>query len=437
MKHLTTQAFMFLFLFSLIFSFEGATELVRPQNDDLTEILPRTRVSSKETVLSFSGDIMAHDTNYNMKDYSKIYEDVKDFLLKDGLSFCNIEMPVSDELPLSSYPAFNVHSNYIEATINAGFDVFSFANNHTNDHQVEGIRGTIQSFNKLQKKFKKKKRLLYFSGIREDKEEKIKPVLIKKNGVKILFLAVTEILNSYDSSKELVYYTPTSPKGSHLLADKIKKMREEIPCDLFILSIHVNEPEYKRKVLEEKRERFKLFAKAGADIIWANHPHVVQEWELVTIECDSTSSNSTNNNYTANDDTNNAKQSIAKYDNTKTRNSKDVESNTKPSKVYKKAFFMYSLGNFISGQRIALNYKDPNHYWEYTGDSILMQLKFPNKNLNLENVKIKPIFITTYKGNDGIVVKQFKSEWISSLPDEEKSYYSKRLELMEAYLPKD
>ena len=418
MKKLIIQ--IFILLFFLIPSFEGTTELVHIKDDDLTEILPATDIAPKKMILSFSGDIMAHDVNFNMKDYNKIYEGVQEFLSKDDFSFCNIEMPVADQLPLSTYPAFNVHSNYVEAAINAGFDVFSFANNHTNDHQVKGIKGTIASFDKLQKDFKKKKRLLYFSGVREDKNQDFKPVLIKKNGFKILFLAVTEILNSYDSSKDLVYYSPSSPEGSRILAEKIKKMREDMPCDLFVLSVHVNEPEYKREVLKEKRERFRLFAKAGADIIWANHPHVVQEWEMATVECDATTNASSCDS-----------------------NTSDVTSwvvkpnDIKPSKFYKKAFFIYSLGNFISGQRRNLNYQNPSHYWEYTGDSVLMQLKFQDASLSLENVKVFPVFITTYNGKDGIVVKQLKPDWISSLPKAEKNYYNKRLELMQSYLPKD
>ena len=68
---------------------------------------------------------------------------------------------------------------------------------------------------------------------------------------------------------------------------------------------------------------------------------------------------------------------------------------------------------------------------------VLMQLKFQDASLSLENVKVFPVFITTYNGKDGIVVKQLKPDWISSLPKAEKNYYNKRLELMQSYLPKD
>jgi len=418
---------------SFVVFFEVGAELKGSQDEYLKNILPKSSESEEEIVLSFSGDIMAHDINFNMKDYNKIYEDVKDELLKDTISFGNIEMPVCDQLPLSTYPSFNVHSDYVEAAITAGFDVFSFANNHTNDHQAKGIRGTIESFAKLQKEFKTKKRMLYASGVKEKKEDEIKAVLIEKNGLKILFLAITELLNSYDSSKDLVYYSPSSSEGTRLLADKIKKMREEIPCDLFILSLHVNEPEYGRVVPKEKKERFRILAKGGADIIWANHPHVVQEWELVDIECDIPLESSKEESAQLK----NPKRSKEEVDDAKTDSKKDDKIKG-PLKFYKKAFFMYSCGNFISGQRRNPNYQNPNHYWEYTGDSIIMQLKFPRKtSFSLDNVKVCPIFITAYKNKDGIVVRRFSDEWISSLPKAEKKYFDKRFELMKAYLPKD
>lgn len=360
--------------------------------------------NTKKTItLSFSGDIMAHDINFQMKDYSKIYEDVESFLLSDGVSFGNIEMPVCDELPLSSYPRFNVHSDYLKASINAGFDAFSFANNHTNDQYVKGIMGTIASFETLKKEFSHKNRMLYASGVKSKSSEDFQATLIEKDGFRILFLAITELLNSYDSSKNFVYCSYLNE--SELLAEKIKKMKKEIPCDLFVLSVHVNEKEYYRGVLEEKRERFKMLAKAGADIIWANHPHVVQGWEEFTIEED-------------------LLIPPAKIS--------DVAKKVKlPLKIKRNTFFMYSLGNFISGQRRKPNYQNPEYYWEYTGDTVLMQLKIEKDGkMGITNIEANPILLTVYNSQDGIVVKQFTPEWIKTLPKLEQNYYNTRYKLM-------
>ena len=72
------------------------------------------RYGSSESVfntlsLTFAGDIMAHDVNYNRPPYSKIYEHVAPYLLSDDLSFGNLEFPCDPEKPMSNFPCFNVH----------------------------------------------------------------------------------------------------------------------------------------------------------------------------------------------------------------------------------------------------------------------------------------------------------------------------------------
>ena len=203
-------------------------------------------------------------------------------------------------------------------------------------------------------------------------------------------------------------------------------MRTENPCDLFVISLHVDEKEYGRTVLKAKRNWFKALAAAGADIVWANHPHVLQGWEIVDIEYEDEHINSLFFPQTEE----------AENRPPETEKKQPKQPAPKPLKFRKKAFFMYSMGNFISGQRRRPNYKNPQHYWEYTGDSALMQLKFPKgAGFDFAKAEVTPVLITAYNGTDGIVVKRLTPEWASALPEPEKSYYLKRLELMKATLP--
>lgn len=354
---------------------------------------------TSELTLSFSGDIMAHDVNFKMKDYNRIYDDIRDILLNDDLTFGNVETPICEERPLSTFPFFNVHRDYLRAAIDGGFDVFSFANNHTNDQGIQGIDGTIKSFGALKEEYKNKE--LFSSGLKNKEDEDFKPVLIEKKGWKILFLSVTEHINSHDKSKHRLYYSEPSKAGRKKLVSTIKKMREENPCDIFILSLHLSEEEYGLKVLEGKKTWFRALAAAGADVVWAHHPHVLQDWELSEVEL------------------------------------LNEETPDSSSKLKKNAFFMYSMGNFISGQRWKVNYADPSYYREYTGDSIIMQLRLKKtKGILQPEIEAKPILITNYNEKDAPVIKRFTQEWVETLPEKERAYYLKRLELMRAYLPK-
>ncbi|UTC76212.1 CapA family protein [Treponema sp. OMZ 792] len=366
----------FLFVSAILLFSCNSTSKAIPQKNSVNEI-----------TLSFSGDIMAHDVNFKMKDYNRIYDDIRDILLNDDLTFGNIETPICEEKPLSSFPFFNVHRDYLRAAIDGGFDVFAFANNHTNDQGIKGIDGTIKSFAALKEEYKYKE--LFSSGLKNKEDEDFKPVLIEKKDWKILFLSVTELVNFHGKSKQRLYYSDPSKAGREKLLLYIKKMREENPCDIFILSLHLSEAEYGLKVLESKKTWFKSLADAGVDIVWAHHPHVVQDWELA-----------------------------------------ETESN-------KKAFFMYSMGNFISGQRWKVNYADPAYYREYTGDSAIMQLKLKKIDGILQSeMEAKPVLITNYNEKGAPVIKRFTKEWIETLSEKERVYYLKRLELMKAYLPK-
>ena len=112
-----------------------------------------TRASGNTRLLiSFTGDIMAHDVNFRLKDFGKMYENISHFLLQDDLSFGNLEFPVDDTQPYSTFPAFNVNTPYVEALIDAGFDVFSLSNNHTIDKGSGGIARTNSAMNAIRNK---------------------------------------------------------------------------------------------------------------------------------------------------------------------------------------------------------------------------------------------------------------------------------------------
>ena len=153
----------FLFMLPIFFSCSVSIASMRTdistRQDDNTSSAVNNQSSGKSAsasqvtplVLTFAGDLMAHTVNFNMNEYDLIYKAVEKILHSDDLSFVNIETPVCDALPLSTYPCFNVHMPYLRAAVQAGFDMLGFANNHTNDHGITGIDGTLASVRTVQK----------------------------------------------------------------------------------------------------------------------------------------------------------------------------------------------------------------------------------------------------------------------------------------------
>lgn len=335
--------------------------------------------------LTFAGDIMAHTVNYSMKDYRDIYSGIQPLLTADDLTFGNFEVPVAERLPLSTYPRFNVHLSYVRAAVEGGFDVFSLANNHANDQGVEGINGTIESMAALSIP-------PYSSGLKTSIDESIAPVVIEKKGWRILFLSVTEILNSYDSSGKRVYYIAPTKEARAAFLNEIAQMRAEHPCDLFVLSIHLNEPEYVRTVSDAKREWFKNLADAGVDIVWGHHPHVMQSWEQTSVP---------------------------------------EAGGERP------VLFMYSMGNFISGQRYTPEYDNPSALREYTGDAVLLRVTVSRSaDASGPRLSVTPILVTNFTDpRRGEVVRLFDEAFINTLSAKWQIYYRQRNLLMRDYLP--
>ena len=412
MRRQTVSLFMLSILFSCFVSTASLqTDISTKQNDNAPSAAAHNSSSvgnaftvndtTPPLVLTFAGDLMAHTVNFNMNEYDLIYKAVEKILHSDDLSFVNIETPVCDALPLSTYPCFNVHTPYLRAAVQAGFDMLGFANNHTNDHGTTGIDGTLTSVRTVQKERLAADVLLpflAFSGLKDSVTDSIQVTPLSYKGWNILFCSVTEILNSYDSSKNRLYYSAPTKQGRAALLAIIKEARNRYPCDLFVLGLHLNEPEYGRTVSESKKAWFKQLGEAGIDIIWAHHPHVMQSWETITVERPV------------------VLQEIVVLEQCK-------------------VFCMYSMGNFISGQRWHTRYDDPAFYREYTGDAVMLQLTCTRNKAGRADFSVLPLLITQYNEPEYPVVKRFTQEWIETLGEKEKKYFKKRFELMQAYLP--
>lgn len=357
-----------------------------------------SKSKDSEIELLFAGDVMAHNVNYRMKDYEIIWDGVRDEISAADLAFANIEAPIDTTKDPSNYPYFNMPESYVQAVINAGFDVFSLSNNHTNDQELSGIKQTIITTKKLQAEALENGVNLYFSGVKESSKDPYSYCVIEKGEWKILFLAMTEVLNR-PLANSYINYTGSKEKEREGFIEYIKKLREENPCDVFILSWHANEPEYIRTVKESQEKFYQSLLEAGVDIIWANHAHIIKDRKIITNE------------------------------------------ETKQTKI-----IMYANGNTISGQRTKpkLKEKNPIEERDNTGDGLMYKVILKKTKPKDETtsavqlVKTEPIFITTYITPErNFLVKKLDEEFFNYLAENEKTdwekYLRKRLEINETY----
>ena len=324
--------------------YQEEQEIVSPE--------PELPEESDTITLLFAGDIMAHNVNHYISDYPKIWRDVKYLIEPCDLSFANIEAPIDNTQKWQNYPNFNMPQSYIEAAIDAGFDVFSLSNNHTNDQGLNGIKETIKSAERLVKRSKERNEDIYFSGLKDGKAASFSYNLIEKNGWKILFLPMTEILNR-PSYSDYINYIDNSEKSRKEFVKYVKQLRQENPCDLMVLSIHACEVEYTRNVTEAQNQYYMDLLDAGVDILWANHAHIIKDRKYIFYH------------------------------------------ETDSQKV-----IMYANGNTISGQRTSPNFDSTNPIGERdnTGDGLMVKLTFKKQENGFPPriTASENIFITTY-----------------------------------------
>ena len=337
--------------------------------------------------LVFAGDIMAHTQNFQMDDFSLIWDDIREKVGAADFAFANLEAPVVQSLPFESYPTFNMQHSYPQAAFDAGFNLISLANNHTDDQNSEGIRATQIWAESVAEKSCESERPIYFSGLTNDGEFSFAQFFW--NEKKILFIAATEILNTWKNYDKVNFIRPNA-SGRAAFVERIRKMREEFSPDIFLVSIHTSEEEYVMTVLESVKKFYRDLLDAGADIVVSNHPHVIRPVEF--------------------------------FGETDSRKIRKV--------------IMYANGNTISGQRRALNYENPLDTWQYTGDGQFVELELDSdeNGFFVKSHKINFITAFTPAGTKSPVIKILDENFISSLEAQGETknakYYRARLDAL-------
>jgi len=338
----------------------------------------------KNLTLVFAGDIMAHENNYKTDDYNLIFEDISQLLHESDLAFANIESPVCKDLPFESYPTFNMQPSYPEAAIKAGFNVLSLSNNHTNDQGLLGINATQDWANKVMKETSTSNRSVYFSGLKIKDQYSYNVIKIKDWTV--LHISITQILNQ-NSYSSLINYVPPTEKARTQFVEEMKTLKQNNPCDLFIITINTNEDEYNFSIDSKVESFFKTLLENGVDIISANHPHVVRK-----INC--------------------------------------FGHKGKTSKM-----IMYANGNVISAQRTRPSFDNPENIRDYTGDGMLVKvvLSKDKRTPVIKDVQIE--YITTFiDSKRRFLVKRMNNEFYEELKKENLNNWASYLEQREVLL---
>ncbi len=169
------------------------------------------------------------------------------------------------ESPLKFYLDQNIESP--DWCVKNGFNVVSFANNHTFDFGEDGIRYTIQQF-------ADRTTILGVGTWNEAYEVKF----VDCKGRRIGFFALSSgDLSSLKSQYDDGHIMGCAWLGHSSIWRILQEARKK--CDYLFVLPHAG-VEYMSVPLPEWRELYKSFIDFGCDGVIASHPHVPQGWEM-------------------------------------------------------------------------------------------------------------------------------------------------------------
>ena len=328
------------------FPLTSSSTTVVSQTADFKEKTTATEQETSARIMA-NGDLLYHDIIYisakksdGTYDFHENFEYVKPWLKQADLVIGDFEGTVNKDHYLAGYPLFNAPGEVMDAIKDAGYQVLDLAHNHILDSQIEGVVSTADAIEKAE---------ITPIGVYTHEPRDKAPIVIKEvNGIKVALLAYSYGFNGIEQSISQEDYNRYL---SDLDEDKMKAEieRAEKEADITIIMPQMG-VEYQIEPTEEQKKLYHKMIDWGADIIFGGHPHVVEPAETVEKNGD-------------------------------------------------KKLIIYSMGNFISNQRIETMQDVENAKWTERGVLMDVTIKKKSGKTTIETAQAHPSWVSrTPKG---------------------------------------
>ena len=294
-----------------------------------------------------NGDLLYHDIIYisakksdGTYDFHDNFEYVKPWLKQADLVLGDFEGTVNKDHYLAGYPLFNAPGEVMDAIKDAGYQVLDLAHNHILDSQIEGVVSTADAIEKAG---------MTPVGVYTHESRDKAPLLIKEvNGIKVAILAYSYGFNGIEQSiSQEDYNRYLSDLDEDKMKTEIERAEKEADITIIMPQMGV---EYQIEPTEEQKKLYHKMIDWGADIIFGGHPHVVEPAETVEKDGD-------------------------------------------------KKLIIYSMGNFISNQRIETMQDVENAKWTERGVLMDVTIKKKSGKTTIETAQAHPSWVSrTPKG---------------------------------------
>ncbi|HFI0518276.1 TPA: CapA family protein [Streptococcus suis] len=251
-------------------------------------------------------------------DFSENFTYVKPWIDQADFAIADFEGTISPDFDLAGYPLFNAPSIVATNIHDAGYDLVDLAHNHILDSHLSGLISTVNTFQQAG---------VDTVGVYADGNRSTAPVYIREvNGIRIAVLAYAYGFNGMEAllSQE-EYDAYLSDFNQEKMQEEIEQAEKEADITIVMPQTGV---EYQLEPTEEQTSLYRKMVDWGADIVFGGHPHVVEPAEII-------------------------------------------------EKDGQKKLIIYSMGNFLSNQRIETMEDTPNAQWTERG--VLMDVTIQKK----------------------------------------------------------
>ncbi|HFI0035626.1 TPA: CapA family protein [Streptococcus suis] len=288
------------------------------------------------------GDLLYHDLLYmsalqpdGSYDFTENFTYVKPWIEQADLAIADFEGTISPDFPLAGYPLFNAPAQVAQTISSAGYDVVDLAHNHILDSQLSGLISTVAAFKDVK---------VDSVGVYAEGNRATAPIYIREvNGIRVAILAYAYGFNGMEGALTQEEYDGyLSDFNRQKMQEEIEKAEKEADITIVMPQTGV---EYQLEPTEEQVTLYHQMVDWGADLVFGGHPHVAEPSE--TIE-------------------------------------KDGE----------KKLIIYSMGNFISNQRMETMAGVNNYQWTERG--VLMDVTVEKKDgvTCIQTVKAHPTWVS-------------------------------------------
>ena len=246
-------------------------------NSEIVEYVKEDVIEESELSLIMVGDCLIHGSIYldakegNTYNFYKMLDRIKPIVSSYDLAYYNQESILGGtSLGLQTYPRFNSPQEIGDAMLDAGFNIVTFANNHTLDMGEKGILSALQYWDT------KKSQGVMMAGSYSSFEDRDKDVIMEKNGITYTILSYTTTTNglSRPSGKEYLL----NVYNEEQVKNDIERLRDKV--DLLMVAMHWGE-EYTHTPTERQKEIAQYLSDLGVDIVIGHHPHVIQPIDFI------------------------------------------------------------------------------------------------------------------------------------------------------------